>query len=253
MQVRATIKLLAVALFLFPLFTIPSPEAAAGDSSQKTNQLIVVELFTSQGCSSCPPADAYLHELAEMDGVLPLSMHVDYWDYIGWKDPFAMPKVGERQREYAAHFGLRYVYTPQAVVHGIDQATGSDRRAVGRAIARLRGKHQVPIELVKTADGGMAINLPDDPTVEHRARITMVVFDREHQTAIKRGENRGRTIKYRNVVRGFRPIAQWNGRAASVPLSARELASMQGESCVIIVQSMRTGHILGAAAMPLHN
>ncbi|MCP5368675.1 MAG: DUF1223 domain-containing protein [Hyphomicrobiales bacterium] len=256
MQVRTTINLLAAALLLFPLFSIPSSQAAASDPSPTQagrSGLIVVELFTSQGCSSCPPADAYLRELAEVDGILPLSMHVDYWDYIGWKDPFAMPAVKNRQRDYAVHFGLRYVYTPQAVVHGTVQATGSDRRAIGRAIDALRGAEQLAVTLSHGADGGLSVALPGGAAPDKGARVMLVVFDNQHETAIKRGENRGRTLKYRNVVRAFRSLGAWDGQAETLQVSAKDLGAMPGDACAVIVQAVDSGHVLGAASLPLRH
>ncbi len=211
--------------------------------------LTVVELFTSQGCSSCPPADAFLGELADRDGVLALSFHVDYWDYIGWKDPFASARHTRRQRDYARAFRLRYVYTPQMVIQGTVQATGSDRAAVEAAIDRGRQVGRIPVTLGRDAGGKVIASIPQAETEEELA-VWAVVYDRRHVTAVKRGENRGRTITNRNVVRGLRRIATWRGAALQVPVAVSDMAAA-GDACAVVLQSTRTGRIFGAARLAL--
>ena len=127
------LKKLALVLVVAAGLGAAAVPAVAGEGA-----LNVVELFTSQGCSSCPPADALLADLADRDDVLALSFHVDYWDYIGWKDPFASPQYTQRQRVYSQVFGKRYVYTPQMVVNGSFEMTGSDRAGVLKRIRRRR-------------------------------------------------------------------------------------------------------------------
>ena len=122
-----------------------APLLGAGPVRAADKPLTVVELFTSQGCSSCPPADAFLGELARRDDLVALSEHVDYWDYIGWKDPFASPDLTKRQHEYARLLGLRYVYTPQMVIQGADHVTGSDRAGVLRKIAEAAALPRVAV------------------------------------------------------------------------------------------------------------
>jgi hypothetical protein len=146
---RATILGLALLCML-----ASPPSVRAGD-----NALTVVELFTSQGCSSCPPADEMLGELAAQPDIQALSFHVDYWDYIGWKDLFALPGNTERQRSYAKRFGRSYVYTPQMVIDGAVESTGRNARDVLRMIESAKSTQRVPVSLGAAADGGMKVML----------------------------------------------------------------------------------------------
>lgn len=226
-------RVLAVVLIAFP--------ALAGGPT-------VVELFTSQGCSSCPPADAFLGELTKRDDVLALAFHVDYWDYIGWKDPFADPKYTSRQRHYSAKLGLRYVFTPQMVVQGASSATGSNQAAVLGLIGRDRGMDRVEVKMSRDASGLVTASLPASPDVEE-ADIWVVFYDRKHVTEIKRGENGGRTLRNYNVVRKLVRLGSWRGEVKDFPIQAMSV----GDACAVLVQSVRTGRILGAATQALDN
>ena len=237
----------AIALILLlPVLALGSLSATAGEKL-----LTVVELYTSQGCSSCPPADAYLGELAERDDLLALSFHVDYWDYIGWKDPFASPVHTQRQRDYASMFGLRYVYTPQMVVQGNLQATGSNRPGIESAIASQRNLGNVAVSLHRGADGQPVLSIPATQKVDEELNVWLVVYDREYTTAVKRGENRGRSITNRNVVRALERVGTWRGEAMEKPLSLADMSDGSGDACAVILQSVRTGHIRGAAKLAL--
>ena len=218
-------------------------QQAGADNSR---QLTVVELFTSQGCSSCPPADAHLGELTEIEDVLALSFHVDYWDNLGWPDPYSSADNTRRQRSYAQHMDLRYVYTPQMVIQGALQATGSDRRAVRNQINQARKLPHVDIQLGRK-DEAMLVNLPES-THPVKADVYMVVYDKEHTTQIKRGENRGKTITNRNVVRTLKRIGSWKGETMNLTSPLGET----GDACAVIVQSSATGAILGAATVVLN-
>lgn len=218
-------------------------------SPAQSRDLTVVELFTSQGCSSCPPADEFLGELAKRDDVLALSFHVDYWDYIGWKDTFASPANTERQRVYARRFGLAYVYTPQMVVHGTVQTTGSNRPAVLNGIAQAKTQPSIPVEIKREGDS-VSVVLPasdNDPD----AIILSVLFDRSGTADIRRGENSGRKIAYSNVVRKLERIGTWRGEAMTLPLQMSEIAAEGRDACAVIIQSQMTGMILGAAVLDL--
>jgi hypothetical protein len=235
MMKRPIPLLLACALTAITL----SPAAA--------RDLVVVELFTSQGCSSCPPADALLGDLAKRDDVLALSLHVDYWDYIGWKDPFASPANTQRQRAYARQFGLGYVYTPQMVVNGRSQMTGSNRPAVLHGIDQAKGAPGLAIELKR--DGNtLTASLPQGDA-DGDAAVYAVLFDNEHVTDVRRGENRGRKLAYSNVVRDMERVATWRGAALTLPLD--RLPTDGRDACAVIVQSERTGRILGSAVIDL--
>ena len=214
-------------------------------------RLTVVELFTSQGCSSCPPADEYLGALSEREDVLPLSLHVDYWDYIGWKDPFADAAYTERQRQYQKHFNARYVYTPQMVIHGAYQAVGSKRGEVEERIKSARALPGLDVGLAREA-GGLAIRVGaagGSGVAAESASVWLVAFDERHQTEVARGENKGRTIVNRNVVRRFDLVGTWNGGAVVLRAPDPAAGSSGGQGVAVLVQSQSDGKILGAARL----
>jgi hypothetical protein len=209
---------------------------------------VVVELFTSQGCSSCPPADAFLGELAQRADIVALALHVDYWDYIGWKDPFASPDLTRRQRDYADTLGLRMVYTPQMVVDGRIDVVGSHRREVESAIAESAGRPKLAVRIEDDGRGGHRVAIPAGDGSEE-ATVWLAVLDNEQETKVGRGENGGRTLKEFNIVREWRRIGTWNGSALTLPLEAA--AGEDRNACAVIVQSGSTGPILGTAFMEL--
>jgi hypothetical protein len=201
----------------------------------------VVELFTSEGCSSCPPADALLAELAGRPDVLALSFHVDYWDRLGWKDPFSSADATRRQHGYADILGLATVYTPQIVVDGRWQAVGSDRAEVERALgAARRGGDEAPVALA--VDHGRArITLgPGDDRVS--ATLLLIGFDRRHVTAVTRGENGGRTLPHVDVVRVIEEVGQYDGRAKTLEVPIRSPCDR-----VAAILQARDGRVIGVA------
>ena len=197
----------AGALFLSLCLMVAITPAHAGERP------MVVELFTSEGCSSCPPADALLAELASRPDVLALSFHVDYWDRLGWKDPYSSREATERQNHYATLLDLSTVYTPQIVVDGKWQAVGSDHAEVKRALdAAGHTLAEVPVAL--TIDRGLAqIKLGAAGGLVSGA-VLLIGFDRRHVTAVQRGENSGRTLAHVDVVRGIEQVAQFRGQAS---------------------------------------
>lgn len=225
-------KLAAVAMALGVL---------SGPAAGAEKALTVVELFTSQGCSSCPPADALVGELAKRDDVLALSVHVDYWDYIGWKDPYARAEHTERQRQYSRKFELRYVYTPQMVVHGAYQSVGGDRGDIMEMVDKARALPRVPVKL-KRGPNGVQLDLPAG-SVDGDVEILSVFFDRRHDTNIKRGENSGRTLSHYNVVRRMQRIGTWNGEAMRMSVMSEDAG---GEVCAVILQMAGSRQIIGA-------
>jgi hypothetical protein len=221
-------------LSLFLLAVAFSP-AMAGERP------ILVELFTSEGCSSCPPADALLAELAARPDLLALSFHVDYWDRLGWKDPYSSPAATQRQQRYAGLLRLDTVYTPQIVVDGKWQAVGSDRADVEQALGSARRDlRQVPVTL--TLDHGNAkIALgPGGDGVS--ASVVLIGFDRRHVDAVARGENAGHTLTHADVVRSIEEVGKFDGRAGAIetPLPA------QCDRIAAVVQAT-DGRILGVA------
>ncbi len=225
--------------------------AAAAAAAAAERPPVVVELFTSQGCSSCPPADAFLGELARRRGVIALSFHVTYWDKLGWKDPLASPEATRRQRAYGRALGLAYVYTPQMVVGGRAHETGSRRGRVERRIARARSGAgaTLAVTVKPTGGGGLAATIPA-ADFEGKAAVWMVLFDREHTTDIRRGENGGRRLSYHNVAREIRRVGTWDGAALTIPLAVDKARREGRAGCVVIVQRDTAGPILGAALHP---
>ena len=213
--------------------------AFSSGMAQAAERPVVVELFTSQGCSSCPPANAFLNELSKQPSdVLALAFHVTYWDYLGWKDPFSLTLATDRQAQYGRRFGDGS-YTPEIVVDGAAGLVGSDRDEVNSAIAKARAQNLASAEVTLVArDGKASIDIGSG---KGAARVMLVGFDREHVTAIGRGENRGRTMAEANIVRSFRPVGQWNG----APIHIDE-ALPDGEQVAVILQSA-DGRIVGAS------
>ena len=209
----------------------------------------VVELFTSQGCNACPPADALLIDLAAMqdtDDLIVLGFHVNYWDYLGWADTFADETTTGRQRAYMDPFSLRSVYTPQIVVDGVAQIAGSDRSAVMEAIAASQGKSIIMTATPRVIpqEDGLYLKLERAP-LEGEADVWIVLYDTRHDVEILRGENAGATLTYVNVVRRFERLGTWNGDPVDFSLEGGVL-DPAFDKCVVIVQMAGNGPILGA-------
>jgi len=201
---------------------------------------VVVELFTSQGCSSCPPANAYLNDLArERHDVLPLAFHVTYWDRLGWKDPFSLPVATDRQARYGSRFGDGS-YTPEIVVDGVNSHVGSYRDEIGSAIDRAKANATMAAVKVSRNDNQLLVEVGPG---EGRGKVLLVGFDHYHKTAIRRGENGGRTFEELNVVRSVRPLADWKGTALRLTEQTPE-----GEDVAVLVEAP-DGRIVGAARL----
>jgi hypothetical protein len=199
----------------------------------------VVELFTSQGCSSCPPADALLVELASDPSLVAVSVPIDIWDYLGWKDTLAVPRNTLRQKAYAQARGDGQVYTPQAVVNGSVHVLGSDKSAIETALAKSR-KHGAMslVGLTLTlADGRMNISIPEGKDVSAGAEAWLCGLFRSATIAIGRGENKGRTVTYRNVARRWVKLGDWNGQAKSWTVPVQTIASDGIDEAAVFVQS----------------
>ncbi len=217
------------------LMTASSP-ALAGESP------VVVELFTSQGCSSCPPADALLAKLAQRDDVIALALHVDYWDYLGWKDSFGSPAFTSRQRGYAKAAHKRTVYTPQVVVQGERHAVGNQVKDVVQLIADYRDQAQ-PVALDISRVGDMLeISVKATGASVGRSVVQLVRYMPEQTVTIKAGENAGRRIVYSNIVTRWTRLTDWNGRGA-IRIKTKVRGS---EPIVVLVQSDDYGPIIAA-------
>lgn len=222
---------------------------AIGSAAAADKQLTVVELFTSQGCNSCPPADKLMGDLVQRDGILGLSFHVDYWDYIGWKDTFSLAESSIRQRNYVGRAGGRYAYTPQIVIGGTDQVVGSRRSAVESAIDKSGVPTPVEIETQPLGDGQFQVNL-QPRRLEQTAWVWLVTFDTRHDVDVRRGENAGKKLSYFNVVRKIERIAIWDGSTdLMMPVDMRKAWADGRDGCAIVVQSEGFGPILGAVQL----
>jgi hypothetical protein len=202
---------------------------------------VVVELFTSQGCSSCPPANAYLNELArERADVLPLAFHVTYWDRLGWKDPFSLEAATERQDVYGHRFGDGS-YTPEIVVNGASSHVGSERQEVGLAIEEAKRQNQTSASVSVMQDGSQL--LIEVGAGKGNGRVLLIGFDHNHQTAVRRGENVGRTLEEANVVRSIRVIGDWQGGALQLKETFPE-----GQDVAVVLEAP-DGRIVGAGRL----
>jgi hypothetical protein len=221
-----------------------------GAAQAADRQPVVVELFTSQGCSSCPPADALLGDLAKREDVLALSLHVDYWDYIGWKDPFAQRAYTDRQRSYSRTLNQRYVYTPQMVINGSLQGVGSDRAEIGKLIDSARKAAASGPNLTLNGGGAQRVLRIGAGKVAAPATVWLVGFDRAHETPVRSGENSGKKLANHNVVRSLQPVGTWKGAAAEIPLDLSDVAA-NCDGAAVIVQSDETGPIVAAMRVDL--
>ncbi len=212
---------------------------------------IVVELFTSQGCSSCPPADEFLGELARRDDLLALSFHVDYWNYLGWRDTFSSAEATDRQRSYRRPLGKRYVYTPQMVINGAAQAVGSGRDTVLRLIEQARGMRTLDISVDHVGGDRLSVRIANGPRQARPAAVWLVFYDWRHTTEISRGENEGVKLVNTNVVRVLKRIGSWTGKAVKIDLALKRLGAAGRDACAVIVQQDGNGPILGAVSFPL--
>lgn len=235
---------LAAALALVVLY-------GPANADEPKNPKGVVELFTSQGCSSCPAADAVFGEIAGKGDVVALGYHVDYWDYLGWRDTLANPENTARQKEYMRAFGSRSVYTPQAIINGKTHVKGSDQAAIEAALAENDGL-PVPVS-VKRAGDSMVITVGES-TLTQKAHVLLVYYDPLTPITIVEGENQGRTLYYWNPVTGIQTAGMWHGAVARFEMPVSEILKKGAGGCAVLVQAVgrdgTPGPILGAATIP---
>lgn len=223
---RALIHILLVGLWL-PVM------AAAQDRP------VVVELFTSQGCSSCPPADALMHELAKDSDVIALSLHVDYWDYIGWKDSFASPEFTQRQKSYAHARSDKHVFTPQMIINGVTSVVGTRSGQVNAAVSAH--KASVPVVELTRIDDMVRLKTPSVPGPYV---VSMVRYVPSVSVDIARGENAGRSITYTNVVTDWTVLGRWAAKRGKLFDVGHDL-----ENTVLLVQREGMGEIVAAVRL----
>ncbi|MEX0591682.1 MAG: DUF1223 domain-containing protein [Xanthobacteraceae bacterium] len=232
---------------LLAAFALPGGPAVAGDVKA------VVELFTSQGCSSCPRADKLLGELAGDARLIALSLSVDYWDYLGWRDTLALHSHSMRQKGYANQRGDRQVYTPQVVINGAAETIGSDRYAIDRVVGSVDAKSKLSISVALKRNGNnieIEVGAGDGPD----ASVWIIPITNKAPVTIDRGENRGKTITYHNVVRSWTRVGEWKGAAMRSTLAIADLAQSGADAAAVLVQSGSVeapGPIRGAALIAL--
>jgi hypothetical protein len=220
---------------------------APGAVVAATPRPAVVELFTAEGCNSCPPAEAYIGELATRSDVLALAFHVDYWDALGWRDRYEWSGATARQRKYGDVLRLRNVYTPQVILDGHTDYVGSDRSVISKALQTPR--EGVPVTL-SVDDGKIHVKLAASE-LGRGSEVILVSYLRKGTSSISRGENAGRTLDEYNIVRSMHTLGHWDGsvhdfsaRLESLPRDATDIA--------VLVQASGQGAIVGAATLPLH-
>ncbi len=221
-----------------------------GPAQEATRPQAVLELFTSQGCSSCPEADAIFVEMARDRDILVLTLPVDYWDYLGWRDTLAHAAFTQRQRHYAKSRGDGQIYTPQAVVNGASHVVGSDREALKQAIRRSAESQALPLEVkVSEAGGTVTIRVVGQASGSGIGAIWIAPLASRRTVAIQRGENRGREVAYANVVRALTRIGDWRGQPMTldVPVGLTQHPEADGYAVLVHEEGARLGRILGAA------
>ncbi|WP_295313325.1 thioredoxin family protein [Roseobacter sp.] len=221
----------AGALFISPLWAQNAP--------------VVVELYTSQGCSSCPPADDLFHQIAGRDDIIALALHVDYWDYIGWKDQFADPRNAQRQRAYATAAGRRSIYTPEMIVNGLTDIVGAKPMQLSEAIAAQKARPAAVLVSLRRSGESVQITAEAKQAAPGAMVVQMVRYVPEREADITRGENAGRKIIYSNVTQDWKILGEWDGRA---PLDI-EASAPGSEAVVVLIQEKGMGPIVGAAQL----
>lgn len=228
------------------LFTAPAALA-------QSNTPMVLELYTSQGCSSCPPADRLLAKLAHQPGVYAMSLPVDYWDYIGWKDTFASPKFSARQRNYANVRNDRRVYTPQVLVNGLTHAVGSNLLAIRYAARNARGvQGAMSVAMkVETKAGKVICNIGAAKSgTPKKAGLWLFRLLGSREVAIGRGENHGVKVRYTNIVRSIEKVGAWDGTSKQIEISEKRMKRGGAEGWILLLQAgtaKKPGAVLAAA------
>lgn len=213
----------------------------------------VIELFTSQGCNSCPTADAVLGRLIKRSDVLAFSLHVDYWDYLGWKDTLASADNTIRQRAYARAAGRRTIYTPEVVMGGELRVVGSDQGAVEAAIAKAKKLTKDPIAIGFTHDNMdyVTVDVAGSDIVCGGAAVLLFRYDTRHEVQIERGKNAGSKLAYHNVVGEVRRLDTWRGEPLQIMRAVQDLKAGQRDGCAIVIQREHDGPIIVAAKISL--
>jgi hypothetical protein len=236
-------------LVLLAAFVAATPLRARADDGP-----IVVELFTSQGCSSCPPADRYLGELAKRPDLLALAYHIEYWNYIGWTDAYSKPWATRRQRDYQAALKLRYVYTPEMVVQGASEGVGSERTVIEPLIRAAEAKRppHPDLKLRWREDGALLADIGDGPSPKGEpATLWLVGYDNMHTMSVTAGENEGKTAWDHHPVRSFRRLGSWAGWSEQLVVPPEEAKGLGDAGAAVLLQLDGNGPILTAASIQM--
>jgi hypothetical protein len=228
-----------VALSLAATASAVLASAVLTSSNLRAEPRAVIELFTSQGCSSCPAADKLAGELARDPSLVVMSLPIDYWDYLGWKDTLALPGHTKRQKAYSKARGDREVYTPQVVVNGIAHVLGSDKEAIEQAIAQTgkqEGTLSLPIKLAITGDQ-ISISVPAAKDASAQGEVWLCPITRNADVAIAKGENSGNTVTYHNVVRRWIKLGDWTGAAHTFTVPKQDVTAVGGDAVAVVLQS----------------
>lgn len=220
----------------------------------------VLELFTSQGCSSCPPADALVVELAKDPNLIALTLPVTYWDYLGWKDTLGKDSFAKRQKLYAKARGDGQVYTPQIVISGVSHAIGSEKAEVEKAVSQFAATGFAAKLALKEENGNLQIKIvPTGAASDEVAGVWVLPISRQATVPITRGENQGKTLTYANVVRGMVRVGDWNGQETTLTAPLAATQAPEADGYVVVIQAdrpgkhgyMMPGAILAAAKGPM--
>jgi hypothetical protein len=214
--------------------------------AQAARAPVLVELFSSQGCSSCPSADSLMGQLKLREDLIVVSLNVDYWDYLGWRDTLAKPEFSQRQFDYAKTRGDMQAYTPQVVVNGRVHAVGSRLSDVETAIDQVRATPASTPLLLKASQTDFSVEIPASD-FSGSATLWLMAIAAEKTQLIERGENTGLTVTYHNVVRNMVPAAMWDGKAFSQKWTKDAVLTADCTSCVAVLQQHKTGPVLGLA------
>jgi hypothetical protein len=227
------------------------PAASAGEAKQP----VFVELFTSQGCSSCPQADVILGELQKREDVVALSFSIDYWDYVGWKDTLATRENTLRQQAYEKTLPSHRVYTPQMVIDGVRDVVGNQRRdvvdAINKRLAATQGK-RLPISIMQKGDE-IHVKIGAAPSGGHSGTVWLAHTLSSRTVNINKGENSGRVITYHNIVRGFSAVGKWSGQPVTLELPTQGVQGEITDGVAVWVQDGGNGVVFGAAQARVTN
>ncbi len=250
-QMRRFSTLNRGAIFVAALTLAAALQAAS--TAARAADKAVLELFTSQGCSSCPPADRLLGKLIKRGDIIGLSLPVDYWDYLGWKDTLASPEYTRRQYSYRRTLGTPNVYTPQIVINGVEHAVGSHLHDIDAAIEKSGRRLQnsvVPVRMWSENDTiFVEAGAAPDGSKSRSATLWLALAIKAKNVSIGRGENSGREVTYYNVVRKMTPIGKWSGKKMLVSLPKDQLMPKENDVCTVLLQEGTTGPIIGAAEL----